>query len=214
MMLVHSTLFPLLCPPKPDTAASWEVKSAAAPAFIERPAMGHLGASESDASQLALSTAPRFLAASSGFTLLEIVVAVAILGIGVAMALQIFSGGFKNIYRMEQAYRAMNHAENVMNEVLSDQTIVSPTDFSGELDQDFSYSVTVTDWEIPGDGLFPEVENQRILLLKVEVDVHFQGDPNGRLYRAVSLKSVSLEPLGSSPVQPSDAIRQLFGGGQ
>ena len=50
-----------------------------------------------------------------GFTLLEVVVAVAILGIGMGVAMQIFSGGLKNVHRISQAHRAMNHAENIMN---------------------------------------------------------------------------------------------------
>ena len=65
-----------------------------------------------------------------GFTLLEVVVATALLGIGVGVAMQVFSGGLKNIQRIDMAHRAMNHAENVMNEILSDQSITGPTEIS------------------------------------------------------------------------------------
>jgi len=58
-----------------------------------------------------------------GFSLLEIVVALAILGMGVAVVMQIFSGGLKNIHRIDMAHQAMNHAENVMNEILSNEAV-------------------------------------------------------------------------------------------
>ena len=53
-----------------------------------------------------------------GFTLLEVIAALAILGIAVGVMMQIFSGGLKNIHRIDMAHRAMHHAENVMNQVL------------------------------------------------------------------------------------------------
>ena len=52
---------------------------------------------------------------SSGFTLLEVVVALAILGVSVAIVMQIFSGGLKNLRRIDLAHRAMSHGENVMS---------------------------------------------------------------------------------------------------
>ena len=74
-----------------------------------------------------LTTAIGVMQRSRGFTLLEIVVALAILGMGVAVMMQIFSGGLKNIYRMHMAHHAMGHAENVMNQILSNQAITGET---------------------------------------------------------------------------------------
>ena len=127
-----------------------------------------------------------------GFTLLEIVVAVAILGAGVSMAMQIFSGGLKNIHRISMAQTAMNHAENVMNEVLSDQAIIGPVELSGELDEDFSYSVQVAPWTPPESGLaLPGPPERQVEILSVVVDIFFKGDARGKTYRAVCLKTVS-----------------------
>ncbi len=127
-----------------------------------------------------------------GFTLLEIVVAVAILGVGVSMAMQIFSGGLKNIHRISMAKDAMNHAENVMNEVLSDQSIIGPGELAGDLDDRFSYSVEVAAWTPPDSGmLLPENQARRTEILSVVVDIYFKGDARGKTYRAVCLKTVS-----------------------
>lgn len=146
-----------------------------------------------------------------GFTLLEIVVAVAILGIGVSMAMQIFSGGLKNIHRISMAQTAMNHAENVMNEVLSDQAIIGPVELSGELDEDFSFSVQVAPWVPPDNGIMPMAgpPERRTEILSVVVNILFKGDRRGKTYRAVCLKTVSpmIGPAGpggstSMPFRP------------
>ena len=149
---------------------------------------------------------------NNGFTLLEIVVALAILGITVAVVMQIFSEGLKNIRRIDLAHQAMNHAENVMNEILSDQSIVGATNFSDDLDEEFAYTAEVRDWEEPEENLSIDLAQPRGNLLEVRVDVHFKNDVHGKLYRTVCLKTVPIEP-GSGPRTPADAVRQLFGRG-
>jgi len=149
---------------------------------------------------------------NNGFTLLEIVVALAILGITVAVVMQIFSEGLKNIRRIDMAHQAMNHAENVMNGILSDQSIQGPTSFSGDLDEEFSYTAEVSDWEEPEQNLSIDIAQPRVNLLKVSVEVLFKNDVHGKLYRTVCLKTVPSEP-GSGPRTPADAVRQLFGRG-
>lgn len=150
---------------------------------------------------------------NNGFTLLEIVVALAILGITVAVVMQIFSDGLKNVRRIDLAHRAMNHAENVMNEILSDESIQGATSFSGDLDEEFSYTAEVSDWEEPEQNLTIDIVEPPVNLLGVSVDVHFKNDAHGKLYRTVCLKTVPSEP-GSGPRTPADAVRQLFGRGQ
>ena len=149
---------------------------------------------------------------NKGFTLLEIVVALAILGVTVAVVMQIFSEGLKNIRRIDLAHQAMNHAENVMNEILSDESIQSATSFSGDLDEEFSYTAEVNDWEEPEQNLMIDITEPRVNLLSVSVDVHFKNDARGKLYRTVCLKTVPSEP-GTGPRTPADAVRQLFGRG-
>jgi len=150
---------------------------------------------------------------NNGFTLLEIVVALAILGITVSVVMQIFSEGLKNIHRIDMAHQAMNHAENVMNEILSDQSILGATSFAGDLDEEFAYTAEVNDWEEPEQNLSIDITEPRVNLLSVRVDVHFKNDVHGKLYRTVSLKTVPSE-MGSPVRTPADAVRQLFGRGQ
>jgi general secretion pathway protein I len=154
----------------------------------------------------------------SGFTLIEVVVALAVLGISLATVLQIFSGGLKNIHRIDQAHRAMAHGENVMNELLTNQDINQPTQVAGDLDEDFAYSADVMDWEVPepllDQGMGMETQTgPNIRLLNIHVRVHFKHDRFGKMYQLVCLKAVSemFEP-GMQGLR-GDPIRQLFGGG-
>ena len=139
--------------------------------------------------------------------------ALTILGMGMGVILQIFSGGLKNIYRIDMAHQAMNHAENVMNEILSNEDIVGEISLAGDLDEEFAYTAEVRHWEDPEGGLAIQVVEPRALLLIVQVDVHFKNDRFGKLYRTLCLKTVPNEAAGPAG-SPSDAIRQLFGARQ
>ena len=148
---------------------------------------------------------------NTGFTLLEVVIAVAILGIGVAAAMQIFSGGMSNLHRIDAAHRAMWHAENVMNEILADEEIRGPFSDGGDLDEDFYYEASADYWIDPdSQGIDPELFSG-IQLLGVRVDVHFKNNRRGKVYRIYSLKTISdrEEELGGLPSIPgaSDRLR-------
>ena len=129
--------------------------------------------------------APRSLA---GFTLLEVLVAVSILGLGVAVTMQTFSGGLKNVRRIDLAHRAMGHAENIMNRLLSDEDLVGPLQLDGDLDDEFDYTATVDFWEPPRQGLSLEIAVPPVNLLLVEVRVRYKNDSRGKFYTARCLK--------------------------
>ena len=145
-----------------------------------------------------------------GFTLLEIVVAMGILGVSVAVAMQIFSTGFQNLRRIELAHRAMNHAENVMNELLSDGSLDQPDQFSGDLDEEFHYTAQVDYWEEEREELALNAPQPAGYLLGIEVNIHFKNDRRGKLYRTVCLKALREEGAPTSVATPGDTIRQLF----
>ncbi len=145
---------------------------------------------------------------SSGFTLIEVVVALAILGVTVAIVMQIFSGGLKNLRRIELAHRAMSHAENVMNEVLADREVIGAGAMSGELDDEFRYTAEVTEWEIPQEQLSLELAVPTSRLLQVAVQIHFVNDRFGKSYRLSTLKTVSTPALPQSLADPGNPQQQ------
>ena len=148
---------------------------------------------------------------NQGFTLLEVVVAVAILGLAVGVAMQIFSGGFKNIHRIKMAHTAMNHAENIMNEILADQSILGPMQLTGTLDENFTYTAEVVYWEPNPEELSLEITENKLDMLGVQVEIHFSGDRSGKTYRVVCLKTVPREAVPGGALGVPDPIQQLFG---
>ena len=124
----------------------------------------------------------------AGFTLLEVLVAVSILGLGVAVTMQTFSGGLKNVRRIDLAHRAMGHAENIMNRLLSDEDLVGPLQLDGNLDDEFDYTATVDFWEPPQRGLPLEIAVPPVNLLLMEVRVRYKNDSRGKFYTARCLK--------------------------
>ena len=145
---------------------------------------------------------------SPGFTLIEVVVALAILGVSVAIVMQIFSGGLKNLRRIELAHRAMSHAENVMNEVLADGEVIGSGAMSGELDDEFRYTAQVTEWEIPQEPLSLELAVPTSRLLQVTVQIHFVNDRFGKSYRLSTLKTVSTEAFPQSLADSGNPLQQ------
>ncbi|HON00954.1 MAG TPA: type II secretion system protein [Acidobacteriota bacterium] len=150
-----------------------------------------------------------------GFTLLEVLVATSLLCVGVGLGLQLFSSGLGNVERIEKAHRAMEHAENVMNELLSDRNVVGPLRVAADLDEEFSYSATIDYWEPPSTPMLQlDPAQQQVQLLAIVVDVHFKNDRYGKMYRTVCLKSVTLAPPeGGPPGLPTgNPLQRRFGG--
>lgn len=147
----------------------------------------------------------------SGFTLIEVVVALAILGVTVAIVMQVFSSGLKNLRRIDLAHRAMGHAENVMNEILADGEITGAGSTAGELDEEFRYTAELVEWEPPGDELALDLTQPGIYLLLVTVRIHLVNDRFGKLYRLSSLKAVAKSLLPESLVESGNPMQQRTG---
>ncbi len=147
-----------------------------------------------------------------GFTLLEIIVAVSVLGVAVAVAMQIFSGGLNNLRRIDLAHQAMEHAENVMSEILSDEDLREPAELGGELDEEFSYTAVVDYWE-PAiqEDLLLEVAKPKVTLMKVHVEIHFKNNRHGKRYQADCLKLVPDETVGGVEGVAGNPLQQLLG---
>ncbi len=141
-----------------------------------------------------------------GFTLLEVVVGLALLGLGLAAVMQIFSGGLKNIYRIEMAHQAMSHAEYVMNEILTDEEIRGPTHLSDTLDENFHYVAEVSDWQEVSD-LGIETAESPLRLLSIDLKVYFTNNRFGKYYQLRCLKAISSREESEGGLDP---IQQLF----
>lgn len=164
----------------------------------------------------------RVVQPSAGFTLLEVVIATAILAIGVAAAMQVFSGGLSNLHHIEMSHRAMSHAENIMSELLADQDIRGPYHAGGDLDDDFFYEAQVDYWEDPNastaimNPALPPGVLPQVYLLSISVTIGFKNPKNNieRQYRAWCLKSVTEEQDGAAEGQmdPTRRLQEILRG--
>ena len=129
----------------------------------------------------------------SGFTLLEIAVAIAILGIGVVTLQQIYQGGLRLQMRASRQSRAVLHARATMDGLLFQRTIKNHTE-ERTTREGFRTRILVRDATPeeggePKDDLGFEPTDQTQSLRFVEVEV---GWTDGAGVKTFTLKSLRL----------------------
>ena len=86
-----------------------------------------------------------------GFTLIEVVIALAILGIGLTVIMELFSGGLRLGRVSEEYTKAMNYASVKMEEIANQKTIEEGED-EGEFDKTYRWKIGIEKTDIlPGD---------------------------------------------------------------
>ena len=128
---------------------------------------------------------------TTGFTLIEVVIALAILGIGLTVILELFSGGLRLARTSEEYTKAVNFARMKMEEVTSQQKIEEGSD-EGKCDDDaFHWQVEIKKTDlllIEKDSDFkPPIE-----LFQVVVDILWQSGSKERSTRIESYKVIKL----------------------
>ncbi len=87
-----------------------------------------------------------------GFTLIEVVIALAILGIGLTVIMELFSGGLRLGRVSEEYTKALNYASQKMEEFSNEKAIEEIGENEGEFDETFRWKTTVEKTDIlPGD---------------------------------------------------------------
>jgi prepilin-type N-terminal cleavage/methylation domain-containing protein len=131
--------------------------------------------------------------ASSGFTLLEVLVSLAVLSVGAALTLSLISGSLGNIRKVQLRTRTIEHAEAVMELALLDPSIQQPTTFTGDFQDGTRWAVQVQDYVPPDEPLdvsSPQQSGLRVRLLSYTVEV-IAPDSSEPDYRLQTLKLVS-----------------------
>ncbi len=113
-----------------------------------------------------------------GFTLVEVIVAMAIVGISLVMIMQLFSGGLRASRTSCDYTRAVVHAKNTMEELSYD-----PVPGSGNFDDGFNWKTEIEAHEEP--------EESGYKLMKLIVIISW-GDA---LSKPKSIQLVSLKTL-------------------
>jgi prepilin-type N-terminal cleavage/methylation domain-containing protein len=107
-----------------------------------------------------------FCNSSRGFTLLEVLVAIAILSIAVTVVIQLFSSGLRAISASEDYVSASVKAEAKMREILADDKI-SEKSFSETTDDGYRIDVSIN------DVLKDRTENLQVRLLEIDLIIHW-----------------------------------------
>jgi prepilin-type N-terminal cleavage/methylation domain-containing protein len=129
--------------------------------------------------------------AKSGFTLLEIAVALAILGVGVVSCLQIFGASLRLADRTTRETNAVRQARAAMDKVLAAPDFVDRyLDKEKQETTGDGYTTDVKSWTEPVDEHAFAVEQSR-KLYHVFVSVTWQ---DGRGSKTYSLESLRLAP--------------------
>ena len=138
-----------------------------------------------------------------GFTLIEVVVAVAILGLSSSALFGLFSTSVDNIRRIDELHRYHLAAADVMNRVLLLPVLPADGQASGRLSQ------IDADWRVRVEPWIPESFDGRPAqaIVKIVVEIEFDGR-SGR--RNISLETVRPSPLTYTPQDFQRAIDDVF----
>ena len=115
-----------------------------------------------------------------GFSLLEVLVAFAILGLTLGVLMNVFSGGLRNLGDGSHYTRAVLDAQSRMAEIGLSQPLV-PGETSGDVDATYRWSARVVPLALSPSG--------NVSLYQVDVTVKW-GE--GAAQRAVSLQTLKL----------------------
>lgn len=126
---------------------------------------------------------------STGFTLLEVLVAMAILGIGLCVLLELFSGGLRSAKVSEEYVRATWYGKGKMEEVLSSMDLVEGVT-EGAFDSEISWTLEVKKANPTLPTIEPteeEAESLPIDLYQVVLKISW---PSGAKQRQLELESL------------------------
>ena len=115
-----------------------------------------------------------------GFTLLEVLVALALLGIALTVVLQIFSANLRNIGSAEDYGYVAALASARMREVI-DHEAVSETAWTERTPEGYSIDVSVAEY------MKDRTANLPVMLLQVDLTIHWW---KGTLEKSLTLRTI------------------------
>ncbi len=124
--------------------------------------------------------------ASSGFTLLEVLVALSILGVAVLALVQLFSANLKSISASEEQVSRSLEAQSKMREVLTNKEFSERT-WNGVTDNGTRFEVSVS------EALSERVENLPVKLVRIEVKILWTHGSRDKALTLTTLKMVPKE---------------------
>lgn len=126
-----------------------------------------------------------------GFTLIEVVVAVAILGVGLVTIIELFSGGLRLERTAEEYTKAANYARMKMEEVSVDENLREGIS-EGWFDPDYRWRVGVRKVEILQGNLSADY-HPPIEFYQVVIEVIWKSGAQEKMTHIESFKALHME---------------------
>lgn len=127
----------------------------------------------------------------NGFSLLEVLVAFAILSISLGVLLQVFATGLRNAGVADDYTRATLYAESILAAIGRETPLTEGTR-SGPIDDQFSWHGTIDTYTED----MPDAEKTRVQAYRVRVEVFWPSLLQTRSVVLETLRLAPLEPLG------------------
>ncbi|MBI2875700.1 MAG: prepilin-type N-terminal cleavage/methylation domain-containing protein [Candidatus Tectomicrobia bacterium] len=146
------------------------------------------------------------LAQRAGFSLLEVLVALVILGMTMVGVFGLFSGGLRAARLVKEYTQATIHARQKLEELLLSSDL-SPNVSSGTFeDSDYRWETRIAPYT--GKG-WPKKDSELPQLFQIRVRVTWPGPKQDRSYELVTLKMIPREEdeLGSAPGGPGQGSK-------
>jgi len=135
---------------------------------------------------------------ASGFTLLEVMVALAILGIGIVTVLELFAGSLRLGVKASRYTLAAIYAQNVMNHLFT-QTFLDDREESGELPGGYAWRSRVQEIHPDEDQSRPRSNLQNQIdvfhLKEIEVSVRWSEGSGEQNLVVHSLRLLTEQPI-------------------
>jgi general secretion pathway protein I len=125
-----------------------------------------------------------FLSSGNGFTLLEVLVALAVLGIALVAVFQLFSANLRGLAASGEYANAVIEAESKMREILDEDTLEEKT-WSETTPDGYRIDAAVT------DAAAERTENLQVKLLEITLAVHWTSGVRERTFTLKAMKLVN-----------------------
>jgi prepilin-type N-terminal cleavage/methylation domain-containing protein len=127
----------------------------------------------------------RELHKESGFTLLEVLVALTVMAVGAAVVISLLSGSLGNIRKSQLRTKIIEQAQTQLERALLDDTVISGTTQNGTLEDGTSWAVAV---EEPDVLLYTDREitsSLPVTMLQFTIEMR---SPDSQIYTLQTLK--------------------------
>jgi len=127
-----------------------------------------------------------------GFTLIEVVVALAILGVGLMVIIELFSGGLRLARASMEYTKAVNYARTKMEEMTVKPVVVEGTEEGESDDKTFRWQVGVKKVDLLSIDKSMDYKPP-IELYQVKIDVFWKSGTKEKSTSVESLKAIKPE---------------------